>query len=158
MQANIHVYIMPIANSILTSTKQQTTMTSASMYVLHVCVCVCVWCACQLCTCACVCLCMPICVCVWRVCACLCACVHVHVSLFVFVIASRCNVANVKSLAITKKGQQKGQHLYEMSNINRLHTESTCIENHRRHQPLHLLEILTCKLDLLLLELCSGCP
>ena len=38
----IHVYIMPnMANSILTSTKQQTIMTSASMYVLHVCVCVC---------------------------------------------------------------------------------------------------------------------
>ena len=44
-------------------------------------------------------------VCVACVCmlVCLCACVHVHVSLFVFVIASRCNVANVKPSAVQKQ-------------------------------------------------------
>ena len=87
-------------------------LTHVPACVACMCVCVCV-CVCVLhvhahvhmCMCMCVHanMCVCVCVCVWRVCACLCACVHVHVSLCVFVIASRCNVANVKSLAITKR-------------------------------------------------------
>ena len=47
-----------------------------------------------------------------------------------------------------------------LSTINRLHTESTCIDYHRRQQSLHLLErfINNMMLLLLLLELGSGCP
>ena len=84
-KANIHVYIMPIANSILTSTKQQTTMTSASMHVLHVCMCVVCMPTVHMCMCmfvrANVCVCVD---CLFMlVCLCACACV----SLCVFVLA-----------------------------------------------------------------------
>ena len=118
MQANTHVYIMPIANSILTSTKQQTTMTSASMYVLHVCVCVCVCgvhancahvhvyvCACQY-VCVCVeCLCM-------LVCLCACACVSLCVCLFLLQVGSTpCGKCETLAITTSSKAPYQGQQL-----------------------------------------------
>ena len=106
-------YMFTSCLPILTSTKQQTTMTSASMYV-HACVLVCM-------------------------CMCLCMC------LFLLQGASKLQSGKCEITCNYKK--------HGMSNINRLHTDSTCIEHHRRQQPLQLpLQLLLLLLLLLPLE------